>query len=265
MNFNSIIFPSPRPSYSSESLFGNIIYIPKCQQFSISEIQAYRSNSMLSKPVVTSPSNSQKAKHFVFNNDKSSKTIKTQNSNAGYIPCLFLPYSRGSTKILMYFHGNAEDAGGALRLLDTIKNRLKVHVLAMEYPGYGIYKGNPNAEAILEDGELVFNFLTKILSIPSSDLIIFGRSIGSGPATYMAAKHKVFALILMSPYTSISAVARHLVGRLGEMLVADRFRNVDYIKQVKSPVFIVHGQKDPLIPFTQAQELCEQCTTAMIL
>jgi len=55
------------------------------------------------------------------------------------IPCLYMPYHNGSTKLLLYFHGNAEDLGLAWELLDHIRSSLKVHVLAMEYPGYGIY------------------------------------------------------------------------------------------------------------------------------
>jgi len=260
MEFNSIIFPCPKPSYSAQSLFGNIIYIPKSKQFSISEIQAFRSNLSLSKQVIANQVNSPKRKHFKFNME----TLQEANTYE-YLPCLFLPYNGGSTKVLLYFHGNAEDIGGTVTLLETLKSKLKVHIIAMEYPGYGIYKGKPDADTILKDTEYLFNFLTKMLGLKTSDIIVFGRSIGSGPATFLAGKYKIFALALMSPYTSIRAVARHLVGRVGGLLVADRFRNVDYIKRVKSPILIVHGMKDRLIPYVQSQELCEKCQEAMMV
>jgi hypothetical protein len=64
------------------------------------------------------------------------------------IPCMYLPYSQGSSKILIYFHGNAEDVGLATELLDYVRSLLRVHVLAIEYPGYGIYDGNPDAYQI---------------------------------------------------------------------------------------------------------------------
>lgn len=64
----------------------------------------------------------------------------------GFIPCLYLPYLGGSSKLLIYFHGNAEDVGLAMELLAFIKDMLKVHVLAMEYPGYGVYEGEPDAD-----------------------------------------------------------------------------------------------------------------------
>ena len=62
-----------------------------------------------------------------------------------HIPCLFLPHDEGATKILIYFHGNAEDIGLAFDLLCMIGHRLQVHVIAVEYPGYGLYKAShPN-------------------------------------------------------------------------------------------------------------------------
>ena len=57
-----------------------------------------------------------------------------------------MPYVGGSQKLLLYFHGNAEDLGLAWEILDHLRSSLKIHVLAMEYPGYGIYPGPTSAE-----------------------------------------------------------------------------------------------------------------------
>ena len=54
------------------------------------------------------------------------------------IPCLFIPFE-SEAKVLLFFHGNAEDIGIAFEILMEIRNCLKVNVLAMEYPGYGLY------------------------------------------------------------------------------------------------------------------------------
>lgn len=63
---------------------------------------------------------------------------------------MLLQYAKGSSKIFLYFHANAEDLGRAQRFLSYIHVYLKMHVIAVEYPGYGIYQGDfPNAEKII--------------------------------------------------------------------------------------------------------------------
>ena len=130
-----------------------------------------------------------------------------------------------------------------------------MHVLAVEYPGYGLYKGAPTEEAILEDSESVYHYLTTTLKIKPQEIIVFGRSIGSGPATYLASKRRVGALILMSPFTSIKAVAKDMAGAWAQYLIKERFNNLEAIKQVSCPTFICHGLKDGVIPFQQSKQL----------
>jgi fermentation-respiration switch protein FrsA (DUF1100 family) len=106
--------------------------------------------------------------------------------------------------------------------------------------------------------------LTKHVGIKESDIIIFGRSIGSGPATYLASKKAAYSLLLMSPYTSIKDVARNLFGKMAFLvapIVYERFRNIDTIKEVKCPVFFLHGLRDRLIPHTHTSELNNHCPT----
>jgi len=83
-----------------------------------------------------------------------------------------------------------------------------------------------------EDAETVFDYLTKIIGVNENDIILFGRSMGSGPSTYLASKKNAYSLLLMSPYTSIKDVARNLLGWMSflSVIVYERFRNIDLIK-----------------------------------
>lgn len=175
------------------------------------------------------------------------------------IPCLLLQCEEGSSKLLLYFHGNAEDLGLTLDMMDLFRTILKIHVMAMEYPGYGLYSGKPNAARILEDANCVFSFVETELKIKPHNIFVFGRSIGSGPATWLARHRFPGCLLLMSPYTSIRAVVRNIAGKLAQYLVAERFKNIDSMPYIICPTFIVHGQKDTLIPYSHAQKLHEQC------
>ena len=111
----------------------------------------------------------------------------------------------------------------------------------MEYPGYGLYVGNPGSEKVLDDALYVYDYLISKFGISQNDIILFGRSIGCSPASFVAKHRNPAALLLMSPFKSIREVARDLVGRLLQYAIADRFRNIDLIKEIKCPVFIVHG------------------------
>jgi hypothetical protein len=75
----------------------------------------------------------------------------------------------------------------------------------------------------------------------AQDIIVFGRSIGSSPSCFLAKNRSPAALILMSPFKSIKEVARDIVGRMLSLLVAERYRNIDLIKEITCPIFIVHG------------------------
>lgn len=74
-----------------------------------------------------------------------------------------------------------------------------------------------------------------------SDILLFGRSIGTGPATIVAANRKPGALILMSAFKSIRDIVREQAGSLLQYVMSDRFRNIDLISDVTCPTFLVHG------------------------
>lgn len=126
----------------------------------------------------------------------------------------------------------------------------------MEYPGYGIYEGNePSETSILEDAETVFRYLTEEMKIKKRKIIVAGRSLGSGPASFITEKYSPGAMILISPFTSIKAVAKNLFGFFAKMLIKERFNNLERIKKIKSPTLIIHGKADKTIPSQHSEDL----------
>ena len=164
----------------------------------------------------------------------------------------------------MYFHGNAEDIGLAFDLLYLFGAEMQMHVLAVEYPGYGLYKtSTPDEEKMKEDADSVYDYLTQIVGVRESDVILFGRSMGSGPTSYLASRKNCHSLLLMSPYKSIRDAARNILGWASFLtaIVYERFRNIDLLTEAKCPVFLLHGQKDTLIPYEHSVELKSVCPT----
>ena len=85
---------------------------------------------------------------------------------------------------------------------------------------------------ILEDANTVFNYLVDQVGWKSKDIILFGRSLGTGPATELAASKDPGALLLMSAYTSIRGVVKNISGYFTQYLIAERFKNIELMEFV---------------------------------
>ncbi len=230
MELNFLLFPAPPPSYSFKSHPGQIVFVPRA------------------------PLNGLKSDF--------SLPLKGGRGDSAHIPCMFLRYPSGSSKVILYFHGNAEDVGHTVELLEHVRDSLGIHIICVEYPGYGIYAGSPDATRVTEDAINVYDYIAFECKWGEENTIVFGRSIGTGPAVQLAALKKPAALLLMSAYTSLRAVIRKIAGRVLQYAVRERFRNREAIKTVTCPVFLIHGMKDTLIPYAQSQELLQACHSA---
>ena len=156
------------------------------------------------------------------------------------------------------FHGNAEDIFGARNMADAICQKVHMNIILVEYPGYSIYLKEPNSEELLNDTKIIYDYIKEKFNLSDKNIFIIGRSIGTSPAIYLASQRKPNALITISAFTSIKSVADNLVGFL-KILVKERLVSIDYIKKVTCPVLLIHGQKDPLIPFKETVALKDSC------
>ena len=120
-----------------------------------------------------------------------------------------------------------------------------------------MYYQEKSAKIIEEDALTVFDFFVKELGVNEKDIILCGRSIGSGPAVYCSANRNPGALILISPFKSIRETANSILGPF-KFIVADRFKNIDIIPKTTCPLLLIHGQKDNLIPFSHSIELSQK-------
>lgn len=129
----------------------------------------------------------------------------------------------------------------------------------MEYPGYGVYDSPKDELTILKDSLILFDFLIDTLKFAPENIIVFGRSIGTGPATYLASQRKhIMLLLLFSPFIRLKEIAKDYFSVLS-IFFKDRFPNIDYIKMVRSPVFIVHGKQDKIINCSHSYKLLAAC------
>jgi fermentation-respiration switch protein FrsA (DUF1100 family) len=182
----------------------------------------------------------------VFPYDKSSydgtlhglKIIKSDNGND--LAIRYLPI-KTHKKVALYFHGNYLDIGN----LDEIAiqfNQQGYSFLSMDYQGYGLSQGRAREKNTYADSQLLYQQAI-LMGYKPENIIIVGRSIGTGVATELVVNHKARALVLMSPLTSIYRVITHY-----PILLFDRFNNLAKINKLTIPLVIVHGSEDKIIP-----------------
>ncbi len=151
---------------------------------------------------------------------------------------------------LLYCHGNAEDLGTAKTNYAALSSRCGYSVLAFDYPGYGTSTGRPTPRTAIEAAETALAYLTAQKGIPPSRILLYGRSLGGGPATDIASRIPVAGLILEQTYTSVFRTVLPF-----RILPWDHFDNLSKIRRVQCPLFILHGGADYVVPPSHFRQL----------
>lgn len=177
------------------------------------------------------------------------------NSAESRIPAFFIERPNAQVTIL-FSHGNAEDLGMIYDWFNDLARVLRVNIMAYDYTGYGKSNGNPNESYCYNDVEAAYRYLVEVRRLQPEQIVLYGRSLGSGPSCYLAAKtsregRPVAGVILQSPLLSAYRVAFNF----RFTMVGDKFPNIDYAPYIRCPVFIVHGTQDEVVPFRHGQEL----------
>ncbi len=171
--------------------------------------------------------------------------------NAWYFP------NSTSSKVLLWFHGNAENISHGLRRL-TDFSRLGASVLALDYRGYGKSEGSPSEASVYRDADAAFNYLVESRHFQPTNIFLYGNSLGGAVAIDLASRHELGGLIVESSFTSGREMARRMLRiPLFEYVPKSRFDSLHKITRVHAPILIVHGTEDRVIPFSMGQRLYE--------
>lgn len=161
---------------------------------------------------------------------------------------------------VIYFHGNAGHIGARAERLKTLA-QAGYPVLAVSWRGYGTSTGSPSERGLMLDSEAAVLYVMG-KGIAPEDIIVFGESLGTGLAVHVGAKHKLRLVMLVAPYTSVRKRAQEMYPWLPvHWLIEDEFDSLTRAKKMQSPLLILHGEKDEIIPIHHAKELFEMVTT----
>lgn len=197
-------------------------------------------------------------RNFIFRLGDRDKEIFLETSDHEEIHALY--YEGNRPEVILYFHGNAGDLSG----WQFVSEDFTAHgynFLIIDYRGYGKSSGKISEKGFYRDAEAAYTFLVQEKGYELDNIIVYGRSIGSGVAVDLASRYPVRGLILESPYSSLGKLANEKLPFLFPSLyLRFRFNNLEKIKNVKAPVILLHGGNDSLIPSSHSERLLKKIT-----
>ncbi len=158
----------------------------------------------------------------------------------------------GPAPLVIYAHGNGE-------LIDLWADEFAplraagIHVLLVEYPGYGRSGGTPSEASVTAALVAAYDRVAADPRIDARRIVGYGRSLGGGAIAQLAARRPLAALVLESTFTSLRDVVRRYF--IPDVLVRNRFDTRGVLAKLRGPVLLLHGQFDEVIPVAHAQAL----------
>jgi fermentation-respiration switch protein FrsA (DUF1100 family) len=137
-----------------------------------------------------------------------------------------------------------------------------VSVLLFDYRGFGENAGMPTEGGLAADSRAARDYLLHRPGANASRLVYFGESLGAAVAIELATAHPPAALVLRSPFTSMTDVGRlHYPLLPVRWLLRDRYPSIDRIAQIRAPLLVIAGDRDAIVPLDQSRRLHEAATS----
>jgi len=167
--------------------------------------------------------------------------------------------------LIMFTHSNSETLAIKLLWLSNLQQELdgtelpsgeilQCSVFSFEYRGFSVAASKclpcTSESSVYADVEAAYACVTETLGVPSSEVIVFGRSIGSGPAVELGHRHRdeLGGLILESPFLSAFRVVNDKMAR-NCLCCFDVFKNANKVNDLQFPILFIHGTEDRIVPF----------------
>lgn len=167
----------------------------------------------------------------------------------------FVP-APGAKWTLLWMHGNAGNISHRLDNLLQMHQRLRLQIFLFDYRQYGQSQGTVSEPGTYLDAQAALQTLRQRPDVEPQSIILFGRSLGGAVAVEVARQTPCRALILESPFTSVADMAARVISfvPIGRLL-RTRYDSLGKIPQVTAPLFVLHGDRDEVVPFEQGRRL----------
>ena len=176
--------------------------------------------------------------------------VRLQTSDGLKLCAVWMPNPK-ATHTLLFSHGNAEDLGHDLPFLRELGGA-GFNVFGYDYRGYGRSEGKPNEKGLYRDIDAAYKHLVEKLKVRPEQIIVLGRSLGSGPSTWLASRQPVGGVVFESAFTSAFRVVIPF-----PLFPFDQFPNLKWLPQVRCPILVIHGTSDTIISMKHGKRLYE--------
>ncbi len=157
-------------------------------------------------------------------------------------------------KTLIYFHGNAGSLENRIHKLNHFQD-MNINFLIIAWRGFSGNDGNPSEQGLYEDGISAINWVLE-KNVDEKNIILYGESLGTGVATHLAQNKSYAGVILETPFTSMTDAAKVFYPYIPvNLLLKDKFENYKKIKNINSPILVMHGELDKIVPFAMGEKI----------
>ncbi len=160
------------------------------------------------------------------------------------------PPGGASAGAVLYFGGNAEDVTFSLPDLVSAFPQRSIHLL--HYRGYGGSVGSPSEQALRSDGRALFDRVAP----QHRNIVVVGRSLGTGVAIQLAAERPVTRLVLVTPFDSLQDLAAQQFPWFPvRWLLTDKYESGRYASRITVPTTLIAAEHDEIIPRESTEQL----------
>lgn len=173
---------------------------------------------------------------------------------------LMTPRTAGPHPGVVYFGGRSEEVSWVAR--DAGQLFPGMAVLAVNYRGYGDSHGDPAETHFVEDGRMLYDWLSERHHVDPQRIAVVGRSLGSGVAVQVAMERPASAIVLITPYDSILAIAKRKFRTLPvEYVLRHKFESVKYAEKITAPTYVLRAAEDDIVPHSHTDLLVQKLGT----
>lgn len=157
--------------------------------------------------------------------------------------------------VLLWMHGNAGNLTGRAPHAQELA-RQGLEVLVFDYRGYGRSEGSPDEEGIYADAAAAHRWLVGEGEVDPERIVLYGRSLGAAPAARLSTRVEHGGLILVSPFPSAASMGRRILPGL-HLLARSRFPVARWVAERHTPLLVIHGQRDDIVPVELGRRVFE--------